>query len=274
MMEANDLDPTKWKDYRQRHHLQFYSVWPVTRRHDPFFGVNGTIYSGCFPMVVPVNCILRYSKENGVVLDPLAGSGTTLVACAMLKRYGIGVDINPEAEKAKEKRFSIARQKDTSLADWLEKQRFVQGDSRDLSFVEDSSIDLVIAHPPYLDMMDYGEKGTYDNVKAYTEFLIDSLKEMLRVVKPTRFCCIQIGPYAAKHLPLHHIAFQTALSVGFQFIDEVVLAFLADYVGYSSSVSGRDTPIMHKKAFANWFSVAHNVYHHNHEYLIILRKPA
>jgi ParB family chromosome partitioning protein len=271
--EINDLDPAKWKEYSQQNFLQFYSVWPATRRHDPLFGVNGTIYSGCFPIMVPINCILRYTKENEVVLDPFVGSGSTLVACAALRRLGIGVDINPEAEKAKEKRFRLVLEKDPSLADWIEKQRFVQGDSRNLSFIVDSSVDLIIAHPPYLDMMDYGEKGTYTDIKEYSSFLEASLKEMFRVLKTGRFCCMQIGPYAAKHLPLHHIAHEAALKVGFEFIDEIVLAFLADYVGYSSSVSGRDTSIMHKEAFAKWFSIAHNVYHHNHEYLIILRKP-
>ena len=269
----NDLDPAKWKEYSQQYYLQSYSVWLITRRHDPFFGVNGTIYRGCFPLIVPINCILRYTKEGEIVLDPFAGSGTTLVACAMLRRLGIGVDINPEAETAKEKRFNTVRQKDTTVTEWLEKQRFATGDSRDLSFIQDSSVDLIIAHPPYLDMMNYGEKGTYSDVKEYTRFLQDSFREMLRVLKPDRFCCFQIGPYAGKRLPLHHIAHETALRTGFEFVDEVVLAFLADYVGYSSSVSGRDTPIVHKEAFAKWFSIAHNVYHHNHEYLLILRKP-
>jgi len=273
-MEINDLDPSKWKEYSHRYYLEFYSVWPVTRRHDPFFGVNGTIYSGCSPLMVPINCILRYTKENELVLDPFVGSGTTLVACGMLRRFGIGVDINPEAEKAKQKRFNAVREKDPSLADWLEKQKFIRGDSRDLSFIEDASVDLVIAHPPYLDMMDYGEKGTYRDIKEFTSSIGDSFKEMLRVLKPGRFCCMQIGPYAGKHLPLHHMAHESALKSGFEFVDEIVLAFLADYVGYSSSVSGRDTGIMHKEAFAKWFSMAHNVYHHNHEYLIILRKPA
>lgn len=273
-IEVNDLDPAEWKEYSQQYHLQFYSVWPVTRRHDPFFGVNGTIYSGCFPLMVPINCILRYTKENELVLDPFVGSGTTLVACAMLKRLGIGVDINPEAEAAKDKRFKVVLEKDPSLAEWLERQKFVQGDSRDLSFIQDSSVDLVIAHPPYLDMMDYGEKGTYSDIKEYNQFLQNSFKEIFRVLKPGRFCCIQVAPYAAKHLPLHHIAHESALKLSFEFVDEIVLAFLADYVGYSSSVSGRDTSIVHKEAFAKWFSIAYNVYHHNHEYLLILRKPA
>lgn len=273
-VEVNDLDPAKWKEYSQQQFLQFYSVWPATRRHDPLFGVNGTIYSGCFPIMVPINCILRYTKENDVVLDPFVGSGSTLVACATLRRLGIGVNINPEAERANEKRFKLVLEKEPSLADWIKKQRFIQGDSRGLSFIPDSSVDLIVAHPPYLDMMDYGEKGTYSDIKEYSSFLEDSLKEMLRVLKPGRFCCIQIGPYAAKHLPLHHIAHELALKVGFEFMDEVVLAFLADYVGYSSSASGRDTSIIHKEAFANGFSIAHNVYHHNHEYLIVLRKSA
>jgi len=272
-IQINDLEPAKWKDYSQQYYLQFYSVWPITRRHDPFFGVNGTVYSGCFPLIVPINCILRYTKMNELVLDPFVGSGTTLVACAMLKRLGIGVDINPEAEIAKDKRFRLVCEKDPSLANCLEKQKFIQGDSRDLSFIQDSSVDLIVAHPPYLDMMDYGEKGTYTDIKEYTCFLEDSLKEMLRVLKPSRVCCVQIGPYAGKHLPLHHIAHESALKIGFEFMDEIVLAFLADYVGYSSSVSGRDTSIVHKQAFANWFSIAQNVYHHNHEYLIVLKKP-
>jgi DNA modification methylase len=273
-MGINDLDPSKWKEYSHQYYLGFYSVWPVTRRHDPFFEVNGTIYSGCSPLIVPINCILRYTKENELVLDPFVGSGTTLVACGMLRRFGIGVDINPEAEKAKEKRFNAVRKKDPSLAVWLGKQKFIQGDSRELSFIEDASVDLIIAHPPYLDMMDYGEKGTYRDIKEFTSSLGDNFKEMLRVLKPGRFCCMQIGPYAGKHLPLHHLAHESALKSGFEFVDEIVLAFLADYVGYSSSVSGRDTGIMHKEAFAKWLSIAHNVYHHNHEYLLILRKPA
>jgi len=75
-------------------------------------------------------------------------------------------------------------------------------------------------------------------------------------------------------LPLHYIVCEHALKNGFEFVDEVVLAFLKDYVGYSSSVSGRDTAIAHKEAFAKWFSITHNVYNHNHEYLLILRRPA
>jgi adenine-specific DNA-methyltransferase len=50
--------------------------------------------------------ILASSKENGLVLDCFAGSGTTLVAAAELNRKWIGVDSNQPAIKACEQRLS------------------------------------------------------------------------------------------------------------------------------------------------------------------------
>jgi DNA modification methylase len=266
--------PNKWKEYSEDYYLQTKSVWEVTRRHDPFFGIPGTIYPGSFPLIVPINCLLRYTKKYEVVLDPFVGSATTLEACAMLKRQGIGVDINPEAEKAKEKRFQLLFEKAPSLSRWSKRQRFMRGDSRDLSFIPDSYVDLVLAHPPYANMMDYGEKGTHSDVQEWRVFLQDCLSEMARVLKPGRFICVQIAPYTSRRLPLHHIAHELAVKAGFEFMDEIVLAFLDDYVGYSSSATGRDTTILHKEAFGKWFSIARNVYNYNHEHLSIFRKPA
>lgn len=40
--------------------------------------------------------ISMFTKKDMVVLDPFAGSGTTLIASANLKRYGIGIDLNQE----------------------------------------------------------------------------------------------------------------------------------------------------------------------------------
>ena len=38
-----------------------------------------------------------FSKEDDLVLDPFVGGGTTLVACELIGRRGIGFDIDPTA---------------------------------------------------------------------------------------------------------------------------------------------------------------------------------
>lgn len=267
---TNDLDPHRWKEYSDEYGLQYYSVWPV-KRHDPYFSVSGNIYPGCFPLAVAVNCILRFSKMGERVLDPYVGSGTTLVACAMLDRSGIGVDVNPEAESVVQKRFSLVTEREPRLKKALQAQRFIPGDSRDLSFLQTDSLDLAIGHPPYLDMKDYGEKGTCHRTSEYSQFLRQSFAEIHRVLKPLRYLCIQIAPFSAKHLPLHYLAYQIAEETGFSFVDEVIVLF-QDYVGYSSSASGRISTANSKTAFGKFRSIATNTFLHSHEYILLFQK--
>jgi site-specific DNA-methyltransferase (adenine-specific) len=47
-----------------------------------------------FPVELPKRCIKLFSFVGDTVLDPFLGSGTTLIACALLNRKGIGVEID------------------------------------------------------------------------------------------------------------------------------------------------------------------------------------
>jgi len=47
-----------------------------------------------FPVELPRRCIKLFSFVGDTVLDPFMGSGSTLIACALLNRKGIGVDID------------------------------------------------------------------------------------------------------------------------------------------------------------------------------------
>lgn len=47
-----------------------------------------------FPIELPKRCIKLFSFVGDTVLDPFLGSGSTLIATALLKRKGIGVEID------------------------------------------------------------------------------------------------------------------------------------------------------------------------------------
>ncbi|RMH00928.1 MAG: site-specific DNA-methyltransferase, partial [Aquificota bacterium] len=48
-----------------------------------------------FPLELPLRCIKLFSFVEDLVLDPFVGSGTTMIACKLLNRRGIGIDIDP-----------------------------------------------------------------------------------------------------------------------------------------------------------------------------------
>jgi len=58
-------------------------------------------------LIVP--CILSGCPENGIVLDPFIGSGTTALVCIKLLRRYIGCELNPEYIKIAEKRISTEK---------------------------------------------------------------------------------------------------------------------------------------------------------------------
>jgi DNA modification methylase len=59
-----------------------------------------------FPEELPKRCILAGCPEGGTVLDPFAGSGTTIAVAIQLGRKGIGIELNPEYAALARKRIS------------------------------------------------------------------------------------------------------------------------------------------------------------------------
>ena len=57
---------------------------------------NNQKHPATFPLSLPSWFIRLFSDEGDTILDPFAGSGTTLVAATKLNRKSIGIDINTE----------------------------------------------------------------------------------------------------------------------------------------------------------------------------------
>jgi DNA modification methylase len=81
------------------------SVWTVTTR--PFKGAHFAV----MPSALVAPCILAGCPEGGTVLDPFAGSGTTLAVSAELGRNGIGCELNPEYIELANQRIKESRGK-------------------------------------------------------------------------------------------------------------------------------------------------------------------
>ena len=80
------------------------SVWTISTKP----------YSGAHFAVMPADlvepCIKAGCPEGGTVLDPFAGSGTTLAVAAEQGRSGIGCELNPDYIELAERRILAARQ--------------------------------------------------------------------------------------------------------------------------------------------------------------------
>ncbi|MCX9075702.1 MAG: DNA methyltransferase [Candidatus Methanoperedens sp.] len=95
---------------------------------------------------MPRNLILRYTAPGDLVLDQMAGSGTTLVECKLLGRRAVGVHINSNAVMVARNRldFSYAP---LDVDYKVPEIRTSVGDARSLDLIEPESIDLIATHP-------------------------------------------------------------------------------------------------------------------------------
>ena len=90
-------------------------VRPMTRNRRSVWTIPLKPYSGAHFAVMPPDlvepCIKAGCPEGGTVLDPFAGSGTTLAVAAELGRSGIGCELNPEYIELANQRIAKSREK-------------------------------------------------------------------------------------------------------------------------------------------------------------------
>ncbi|MFD8493340.1 DNA-methyltransferase [Amycolatopsis sp. NPDC059657] len=70
-----------------------------------------------FPIDIPLRCVAAGCPENGTVLDPFSGAGTTGLAARRLGRHYVGIDLNPEFHAIALRRLDLpAQQTDRNAA--------------------------------------------------------------------------------------------------------------------------------------------------------------
>lgn len=178
---------TKWEP--EDFELEMTTHWSFPKRGD--WATHDAKWRGNWSPYIPRNILLRYSKENDLVLDQFVGGGTTLVEAKLLNRNIIGVDVNDIAlNRCKEKTNFDYEGANGKI--YLRK-----GDARNLNFIHDKSVDLICTHPPYANIIKYSEDIDEDlsrlKVKDFLEEMKKVADECYRVLKSDKFCAILMG---------------------------------------------------------------------------------
>lgn len=242
--------------YISNFQLESTTVWSFPERGS--WKTHNSKYRGNFAPQIARNIIIRYSKEGDTVLDPMVGGGTTLIETKLLNRRGIGLDINPEAVELTRKNLDFENNNKY-------KQEVKIGDVRNLINIRDESIDLILTHPPYLNIIRYsngeikGDLSNISSVKKFCDELEKGIIEFYRVLKEDAYCAILIGDIrkSRHYIPLAYYVMERFLKNGFALKEDVI----------KIQHNCNSTPY--------WLNQAkkYNILLIMHEHLFVFRKP-
>jgi len=201
--------------------MQTNTVWSFPQRGN--WATHNSKYRGNFAPQIARNIIEMYTAKGDSILDPMVGAGTTLIEAKLLARHALGLDINPEA-------VELAKQSINFNHHPPSKQKVKVGDARDLSFLKDDSFDLVLTHPPYMNIIKYSNgkiPEDLSNIGSLPKFCDEIGKiaeELLRVLKPDKFCAILIGDTrkGRHYVPLAFHVMRRFLKVGFVLKEDII----------------------------------------------------
>ena len=218
-----------------------------------------------------------FTKRNQLVLDPFVGVGSTLKACALDGRRGIGIELNPEF-------VGLTKQRLESEVDGLfstvSEQTILEGDARDLvSSIPDASVDFVVTSPPYWTILkkkddhkvrqerianglktDYGcDERDLGTIEDYDSFLIELstiLQDCGRTLIPGKYMCVIVSDFRQKS---RFVMFHADLAREME----------------SRGLEMRGLKVLyqrHKKVFPYGYPYSY-VPNIHHQYILILQKP-
>lgn len=204
------------KDFK----LENTSIWSFKER-GKWATHKGDYRGNCTPQV-PRNLILKYTKENDIVLDPFCGSGTTMIECKLLDRKGIGIDINENALKLAKNRLDFNYK-------CVYEPKLIKADSTNLkNIIPDSKIDFIFAHPPYADIIKYSKNIKEDISRLNLQEFLNQInlfsKECFRILKKDRICSILIGDIRKNRnvIPLGFYVMNIFIQTGF-ILKEIII---------------------------------------------------
>lgn len=257
----NDINLNRWKEYED---ILTDSLWHVPRRDSS--GAHRADYWGNFIPQIPHQMMLRYTRKGEWVLDPFAGSGTTMIVAQRLGRHCVGVELQEEVVRRARRAIAGEPNADGVVSD------VVVGDSTGYDYrallggYGQQSAQLVILHPPYFDIIRFSEDARdLSNVPSVDVFL-EQIGRVIDQVAPVldvgRYLVLVIGDTYARGewVPL-----------GFQTMNEVMkrgFALKSVIVKNFEETTGK----RHQKELWKYRALVGGFYVFKHEYVFVLKK--
>jgi len=219
--------------------IESTTFWDFPRQSYGITPKGDNKYPGVTPALIIYNMIWRYTDPGDLVVDPMAGSGTTYDVCKEEKRRCICYDIAPTRPEV------------------------IQNDSRKIP-LEDNSVDMVFVDSPYGDNIRYNDhpncigKISSETVEFYDE-LEKVMKECCRILKTGKVIGWLIGDQWVKN---------KFTPVGFEVYQRLSKYFEpVDIICVVRRGQASHTGIWHNRARR------FNFFLRGYKYLLIMRKP-
>ncbi len=145
--KLNDLDPKTW--------LKFQKSWFI---HNPPPRKKGVLrHPAKFPETMAQEFIEFFTKSGETVLDPMAGTGSTLVAALRCGRNSYGIELNPQyaeiaAQVVQDEKENLFSSDAAGVQGGLV-AKMIQGDANLASQYGIPCVDYLFTSPPYWDML-------------------------------------------------------------------------------------------------------------------------
>jgi len=158
----NDLSPKEW--------LKFQKSWFV---HNPPPRQKSVLrHPAKFPETLAMEFITFFTKLNQVVFDPMAGTGSTLVAALRCGRHAYGIELNPTYAAIARQVLSEEKQ-NLGLAMNDIQCELITGDAACMAEIASRHqiplVDYVFTSPPYWDMLHMRGASTQKTRRASQE---------------------------------------------------------------------------------------------------------
>jgi len=253
----SQLSKEEWREFTK-------TVWKIPN-------VSNQHHPAVFPVEIPRRLVKLFSFWGETVLDPFGGMGSSAVAALAEGRKALCVDQNPEYVERMAERVS------SEVPDKADKFDARLGDARDLSHIEDNSVDLIVTSPPYWDKADYGgDQNDLGALPSYVDFLGEmrtALAECYRVLRPGRKLCLvtanvnQMTDHGLLTFPLSSDLSTIMRELGLVMINEVI--WTKDGTGGRWGSANGQRPI-----FGSYPYPPNFLFKNVHEYIIVFAKPS